>query len=572
MSYISLARKYRPQTFDDIVGQDHVATTLKNAISMDMAAHAYLFAGPRGVGKTSTARILAKSLNCEKGPTVTACGTCLSCQEITRGVSMDVIEIDGASNRGIDEIRNLKENVKYAPARGAFRIYIIDEVHMLTQEAFNALLKTLEEPPPHVKFIFATTRPYKVLATIISRCQRFDFKKIPSHDIVKRLTEIRTAEKFDIGDDALFLVAKASDGSLRDAQVVLDQLLSFAKGKITARDITTVLGFLEQDVLFDIAACMVTGDKRQILVLLNDLVNSGKDPVFIATNLIDHFRNLMVARIVKERSGLLSTISEDHYHRLQEQGQRFSLDEILYITYTLSATIDLIRKTSLAKIPLEIAMIKLTDRNRLMSLKDALERLSAIEKRLKQGEGIAPATGTRAVSRVIEDGPGPEEISQTGQAPAAIPNRPATAEVEAEKDILLFQKIKSSWMKVLGFIKSRRMSIATFLAEGQLLKVKDSALFVGFEKRNSLHRDTLEANSNKNFIEEAIRSVIGEHVSFCVESVESAVEPETKLSDIETEAELPGPRQSKKIDPIVESALDIFDGKIVEVRENNPNK
>ena len=235
---------------------------------------------------------------------------------------------------------------------------------------------------------------------------------------------------------------------------------------------------------------------------------------------------------------------------------------------TLSATIDLIRKTSLAKIPLEIAMIKLTDRNRLMSLKDALERLSAIEKRLEQGERIAPATGTRAVSRVIEDGPGPEEISQTGQAPAAIPNRPATA----EKDILLFQKIKSSWMKVLGFIKSRRMSIATFLAEGQLLKVKDSALFVGFEKRNSLHRDTLEANSNKNFIEEAIRNVIGEHVSFCVESVESAVEPETKLSDIETEAEMPGPRQSKKIDPIVESALDIFDGKIVEVRENNPNK
>ena len=272
MSYLPFARKYRPQGFDEIIGQGHVATTLKNAIGMDKVAHAYLFTGPRGVGKTSTARILARSLNCEKGPRPEPCNKCASCQEISRGVSMDVIEIDGASNRGIDEIRNLRENVKFASVRGKFRIYIIDEVHMLTQEAFNALLKTLEEPPLHVKFIFATTRPYKVLPTIISRCQRFDFRKIPTRDIAKKLEEIRKKEKLDVNDEAIFLIARQADGSMRDAEIILDQLLSFTKGKVAADDVTKVLGLLEQDVLFDLADSIINNKKEKVLNIIDGLV------------------------------------------------------------------------------------------------------------------------------------------------------------------------------------------------------------------------------------------------------------------------------------------------------------
>jgi DNA polymerase-3 subunit gamma/tau len=246
MSYIVLARRYRPQNFDELIGQSHVALTLKNALALNRIAHAYLFSGPRGVGKTSAARILAKSLDCEKRKDHSPCNTCVSCEEITKGISMDVIEIDGASNRGIDEIRNLRENVKFAPVSGKYRIYIIDEVHMLTKEAFNALLKTLEEPPPHVIFIFATTEPYKVPLTIISRCQRFDFRRVSVNEIVKHLQYIAGKENIDVEDEALYLIAQASEGSMRDSQSLLDQAVSYSGKKIAKKDVQDFLGLTEE--------------------------------------------------------------------------------------------------------------------------------------------------------------------------------------------------------------------------------------------------------------------------------------------------------------------------------------
>ena len=257
MSYIVFARKYRPQNFDDIEGQSHITTTLKNAISQGRVAHAYLFAGPRGVGKTTTARILAKALNCEKGPTVKPCNSCRLCEEITQGSSLDILEIDGASNRGIDEIRNLRENVKFAPSKGSFKIYIIDEVHMLTSEAFNALLKTLEEPPKHVKFIFATTQVYKVPPTILSRCQRFDFRRISAKDIFKNLKMIIKAEKLSVDDDVLSLIAKCSDGSLRDGQVILDQIVSSVKGKVSLSEVSKMLGVIDEEVISGLAGALL---------------------------------------------------------------------------------------------------------------------------------------------------------------------------------------------------------------------------------------------------------------------------------------------------------------------------
>jgi len=557
MPYLPLARKYRPQTFDEIVGQDHVATTLKNAINLDKTAHAYLFTGPRGVGKTSTARIFAKSLNCEKGPSPTPCNKCTACNEISQGISMDVIEIDGASNRGIDEIRNLKENIKFASVHGKFRIYIIDEVHMLTQEAFNALLKTLEEPPAHVKFIFATTRPYKVIPTIVSRCQRFDFKKIAIQDIIDKLKEIKQKEKLDLEDEALFLISKASDGSLRDGEVILDQLLSFTKGKVKSGNVREVLGLLEQDILFDLASSLINNNKEKALEVLNELINNGKDPTFIASSVIEYFRNLMVAKVTKDKKKLERFFSEEDFYRLEDQASKLSLDEILYIIYSLSTSIDLIKKTALGRIPLEITLIKLTERKGLTSVRELTDRLSALEERLKGG-----SFGYEKLPDIKESPPAQKEQKEIVKPPIV-----AEEEVAAEKDILLLQKIKNSWSKVLNFIKMRKMSLATFLSEGELLKVRDNILFVGFDKNNTLHKEAIEADSNKSFVEKAIHNIVGENVKLNVETVETeyAKEPEMPLEENVLEEELES--SPKRIDPIVESAIDIFDGRIVDIRE-----
>ncbi|MGB2706201.1 MAG: DNA polymerase III subunit gamma/tau [Candidatus Omnitrophota bacterium] len=577
MSYLALARKYRPQEFDEIVGQAHIATTLKNAIAMDMVAHAYLFAGARGVGKTSTARILAKSLNCEKGPTPKPCGKCASCSEITRGVSMDVIEIDGASNRGIDEIRNLKENTKFASVRGKFRIYIIDEVHMLTPEAFNALLKTLEEPPLHVKFIFATTRPYKMPATIISRCQRFDFRKISTEDIVKKLGQIKAKEKFTLEGDAMFLIARAADGSLRDAEIILDQLLSFTKGKIRSDDVVEVLGLLERGILFELADCIINNEKERILKIIDELINSGKDSVYAASCIIEHFRNIMAAKITKDKGRALVAASEEDYHKLKEQGLRLSLDDILYITYTLSAAIDLMKKTLLSRIPLEITLIKLTEKKRLTSIKEILDRLSRVEKALANKTFEAPVASpviarttksSEAISRMDSQQASPRSFGAHNDkiTGSAVPKE----EVAAEKDILLLQKVKDSWAKILNFVKTRKMSVGTFLAEGVLLKVKDNILAVGFGRHNSLHKEALEANTNTKFVEEAIKSITGEDIRLSFESVEIEAEREPAPVGVEEGgAEGIPAEKSNKIEPIVESAVDIFDGRIVDIRKGS---
>src|SRR3989338_11015030 len=296
MGYLPFARKWRPQDFSEIIGQEHITTTLENAILMDRLHHAYLFAGPRGIGKTSTARIFSKALNCEKGPSVKPCNECGTCKEITSGFSMDVIEIDGASNRGIDEIRNLRETVKFSPSKGRFKIYIIDEVHMLTTEAFNALLKTLKEPPMHVKFIFATTEPHKVPATILSRCQRFDFKRIQIKDIIAKLREVSKVERIDIDEDAFLYIAKASDGSMRDAESILDQIASFSKGKGHLKDVIDSLGMIDQETLFRSAELIINKDTKAGIHLVDEILNSGKDTKQFLLELLEYFRNIMIVK------------------------------------------------------------------------------------------------------------------------------------------------------------------------------------------------------------------------------------------------------------------------------------
>ena len=329
MSYIVLARKYRPQTFEDLVGQEHISELLTKAIQNNRIAHAYLFCGPRGVGKTSCARILAKSLNCAKGPTLKPCGECPACREITTSTSFDVLEIDGASNRGIDEIRSLRENVKFAPSYGLYKIYIVDDVHMLTTEAFNALLKTLEEPPDHVKFIFATTAPNKVPATIISRCQRFDFKRIPLKTIVTELESISQSEKIKVETEALYAMAKAAQGGLRDALSILDQLSALSDRTVVADDVFTMLGVVETDFLFAIADALSQKNCVVALEALEKILQKGKDIRQLMKDLTEHFRNLMIVKIGGKTLGRMVDYPVSIKELLLTQSGNFSLKDIL---------------------------------------------------------------------------------------------------------------------------------------------------------------------------------------------------------------------------------------------------
>ncbi len=354
--YQVISLKYRPQNFDEITGQNHVVISLKGAIKRGRVGHAYLFAGPRGVGKTTTARILAKSLNCVEGPTTQPCQHCQSCMEITRSRSIDVIEIDGASNRGIDEIRNLRESVRYSPIHSRYKIYIIDEVHMLTQEAFNALLKTLEEPPPNVVFIFATTNPIKVPQTILSRCERFTFKRLSAAEIKDRLTDIARKEGIKITEKALHYIAVRADGSIRDGESILEQLTSFTENEISAEDVFRLIGFLGSDFYFELLNKISNNKLNEVLSALNQGIEDGADPVEIYRGLTNYLRTLLLVK-----TGLVDKfldLSDEEIKRLKD----FPIDVerlIVMIEMALKKE-DFIRKSLNTRIGLELLLSQLT--------------------------------------------------------------------------------------------------------------------------------------------------------------------------------------------------------------------
>src|SRR5947209_11700412 len=335
MSYQVIARKYRPQRFSDVVGQEHVTQTLANAIKQSRIAHAYLFCGPRGTGKTTIARIFAKCLNCTDGPKVEFDDQDPRCVEIAEGRSLDVIEIDGASNRGIEEIRELRDTVKYAPASSKFKIYIIDEVHMLTKEAFNALLKTLEEPPAHVKFMFATTEPEKVLPTILSRCQRFDLRRIPMTLIVKHLTHIAKLEKVAVDEAALQAISRGADGGMRDAESALDQLISFCGEKIIEADVLSMFGLAAQGQILTLVAGVLKGDAEAVLRELNELCRHGKDLGRLLADLLAHFRNLLIFQVSKGDLKLLE-ISEAEAATVKQQASLVTTEGLTRIMEILA--------------------------------------------------------------------------------------------------------------------------------------------------------------------------------------------------------------------------------------------
>src|SRR5258708_749689 len=354
--YQVLARKWRPQQFDDVVGQEHVTTTLKNAIEQKRLAHAYLFVGPRGVGKTSTARILAKSLNCVKGPTVTPCGECDNCKEIAAGNSLDVIEIDGASNNSVEDVRQLRDNVRYAPAKGHYKIYLIDEVHMLSSAAFNALLKTLEEPPPHVKFIFATTEPQKVLPTILSRCQRFDLHRIPANLIAQHLQFIAGKEKITLEPAAAHAIARGAEGGLRDAESMLDQLVAFCGEKIGENDVLNVFGFTSEQTVVDLTGQILRGETPGALDLLHEQCEAGKDMMRLMADLIAYLRDLLVFKAKPD--ALNEDVDPDVQKSLAAHAELISTDRLLELIEQFAAAEGRMKWAPNKKLHFKVALIK----------------------------------------------------------------------------------------------------------------------------------------------------------------------------------------------------------------------
>jgi len=553
MSYLVFARKWRPKDFDEVVGQEHVTKTLKNAVRTGRLGQAYLFAGPQGVGKTSCARILAKALNCVKGPTEKPCGACAPCTEIAEGRSLDVIEIDGASNRGIDEIRSLRENVKFSPLSGKSKVYIIDEVHMLTPEAFNALLKTLEEPPDFVKFVFATTQPDKVLATVLSRCQRFDFARLPGPKIVAKLKEIVAAEKVSLSEEALFAIAKASEGSMRDAESILDQVISFSSGEARISDVVAVLGVIEQKVFFDFVEAVAAGDAAAALGEIAEVVARGKDLSPFLDGLLEHYRNLMVLRVSPGEAGLVE-LPADECERVRRQAGKMSLSHIVTSLGHLFVAQDMARRLHSARIALDVLAVKLAQ---LPHPKAAAKGAAApSEERPPAQDAKSHSQDTKAQSRDTK--PHPQDTkshSQDAKSHFAVLKEEKGA---ADASLTSFQEPRCSldavleaWGRVTQAVAAKKMSLATYLKHGRPVALEADQLTIGFAKRSVFFKEALAHKDNLQILVEAIQGQCGARLRLkldIVQDMEPAPEPQEEAVE-ET--------------PFLRSTLDLFKGKVI---------
>jgi DNA polymerase-3 subunit gamma/tau len=555
MSYLVLARKWRPQSFGDIAGQEHITRTLSNAIRSNRIAHAYLFTGVRGVGKTTAARILAKALNCENGPTPNPCNQCTFCQEITSGSCIDVLEIDGASNRGIDEIRQIIENVRYQPANCRFKIYVIDEVHQVTKDAFNALLKTLEEPPPSVKFILATTEPHRLPETILSRCQRYDFRRIALREIVRRLDEISRQEGLNITAGALALLAREADGSMRDAQSLLEQVLACVEPGSERRDGTPVderllaeiLGLAGRQVLYELSNAVIQGDARRCIELIAQVVVEGRDLGRLSRDLVEQFRNLLVVRLAKPDAkeaetggkGQLLDLPDQEIEDLRAQVADLSTETLLDYFDFMAAGDEDVNRSGNPRFALETVLVRLATLPKTLPVTQLIERLEKLEKKL-------PAAGP-----AVSVSP-PREVSQALQAEMAV--SPATPSGAGNKDNL--------WQNFVSFIGKEKKFLASHLEAATAHELPPGQLKIGVAERH--HLNYLQDPDNLSVLKNLAKRFFGDDVAIQI----TASDPESSARRTETTATSTASLEDKG-DTMVKEALRIFGGSIKTVRREN---
>ncbi|MEY2487931.1 MAG: polymerase subunit gamma/tau [Verrucomicrobiota bacterium] len=545
MTYQVFARKYRPQTFDDLVGQSHVSRTLKNAVAQNRLAHAYLFVGPRGVGKTSTARILAKALNCVNGPTITPCGVCDNCREITAGNSLDVIEIDGASNNSVEDVRELRDNVRYAPAKGRYKIYLIDEVHMLSSAAFNALLKTLEEPPPHVKFIFATTEPQKVLPTILSRCQRFDLHRIPANLIAQHLQFIAGKEKITLENAAAHAIARGAEGGLRDAESMLDQLVAFCGEKIAEADVLNVFGFTGQQTVATFTEKILRGATADAVQLLHEQCESGKDMMKLMSDLISYLRDLLVFKVKPD--ALRDDVDTDLQTSLADQSAIIETDRLLELIDQFAEAESRMKWAPNKKLYFEVALIKAIQTLSQVTLNEVIENLNA----LRDGKEVSRKPVAAVADRGRPETPeGKSTVGDRSHNKAAAKSAEPTKTVVANTDA----DPAKIWEQVCARIPAQGF-LRTLVDSLTVLGIEGRNFVVGYSPDEKSAIETLATTSNRRQLENLVKEISGRDLSVKLEAKEGL--PNKKPQEESTTR-----AQQFKDDPLIQEALEMFKGEI----------
>ncbi len=550
MSYMVLARKWRPQQFDDLIGQEHVSQTLKNAITSDRVHHAFLFTGARGVGKTSAARIFAKALNCEQGQTVSPCGICPSCEEITASRGIDVFEIDGASNTGVDDIRELRENIRYLPSNSRYKLFIIDEVHMLSINAFNALLKTLEEPPDHAKFIFATTEPHKIPVTILSRCQRFDFRKITLGKVAARLKSIAAAETIGITDAGLAMIARSGGGSMRDALSTFDQVIAFCGEKIEDVQLQSLLGIVDQRLLINLVEAIIAGDGGRGLGILQQVDEQGHSFRQFCQQLIDLVRSLLFIAVVDASSDLLET-SESELQELKQLAAATDLDRLQRMLTLLMQTESQIAHSNYPRLSMEMAVVKLASLPSGADVGSLIHKLDLLEKRLAGAGPSQPLPAQVEISTAPPSPPPPQEESPPKK-------REASPVATQQQD----------WAGLVEFVNRKRRAIGSVLEHAHPLNLALPQLKIGYPE-GSFNLQLLSDNETRSSLEAMVTEYFGQPVR--LEITRMVEQDEVAPSFAQQQQQQQTSRQQQLREnatehPMIKAAKTIFDGEVEEVR------
>jgi DNA polymerase III subunit gamma/tau len=575
MSYIVMARAWRPQNFDTVVGQEHIVRTLKNAITANRISHAYLFTGPRGVGKTTTARLLAKAVNCLSPEGGEPCNHCARCEEITSGAATDVIEIDGASNGLVDDARELREKVKYAPVSCRYKVLIIDEVHMMSNAAFNALLKTLEEPPAHTIFILATTESHKIPATIVSRCQRFDFRRIPLKEIVERLEAMTRAENIQADEEALRAVARGADGSLRDAQSLLDQIIAFSGNRITAADAVTVLGLVDVQVFIALVDALAAHDAPRALGLVEQLVNAGADLRQFMKDWVDYWRNLVVARVLGEKADEALNLASSEIAEVRRQAALFSLEELTGLAKIAAGTDEELRRTQHPRLLLELLLVRLCGAQRVVSLEALWRQLKNLEQRVSQlPDTAAPEPGepspaprlvseppTRAAAPAAEADPMHLTLAEppAGDQPAGEPAL-AVDSLEEAAPATPLDRVKGVWPQLVSGLGAQNRRVQALLKDVSLTAAEPGWVELTCAP---YHLTGLEKEESRKVVDAALEAALGRPTRMRLKAAGGAgkaAAAEGAPRDREKEFE-----EITRKEPLVQKALELFGGKIVDV-------